>query len=166
MVANRNIFLCKKQKQPNSVVKYRVYVCVKAIKMENLTIGQIAKQAGVGVETMRFYEQKGLLEKPKRNVSGYRQYPLEVVSRIRFIKRAQEVGFSLAEIKGLLLLRVDPSKKCEDVKACALAKINEIEGKIEDLNRMKNALLNLTKACDNNSTIDQCPILKAFDDGL
>ncbi len=134
--------------------------------MENLTIGQIAKQAAVGVETVRFYERKGLLEKPKRNVSGYRQYPVEVVSRIRFIKRAQEVGFSLAEIKGLLLLRLDSSKKCEDVKARTLAKINEIEGKIEDLNRMKNALLNLTIACDTSSDIGQCPILKAFDDGL
>ncbi len=156
----------QKQKQPNSVVKYRVYINIEAIKMKNLTIGQIAKQAAVGVETMRFYERKGLLDKPKRNVSGYRQYPLAVVSRIRFIKRAQEVGFSLAEIKGLLLLRVDPSKKCEDIKARALAKINEIGGKIEDLNRMKNALLDLTKACDSNSDIDQCPILKAFDDGL
>ena len=134
--------------------------------MENLTIGQIAKQAAVGVETMRFYERKGLLEKPKRNISGYRQYSSEVVSRIRFIKRAQEVGFSLAEIKGLLLLRLDPSKKCEDVKARALVKINEIEVKIEDLNRMKNALLDLTIACDTSSDIDQCPILKAFDDGL
>ncbi|MBW8000588.1 MAG: MerR family DNA-binding protein [Planctomycetes bacterium] len=139
---------------------------VKVIKMENLTIGQIAKQAAVGVETMRFYERKGLIKKPKRNVSGYRQYPLEAVSQIRFIKRAQEVGFSLAEIKALLLLRLDSSKKCEDVKARALAKINEIKGKVKDLNRMKNALLDLTKACDTSSDIDQCPILKAFDDGL
>lgn len=134
--------------------------------MENLTIGQLAKQAAVGIETVRFYERKELLEKPERNVSGYRQYSLEAVSRIRFIKRAQEVGFSLAEIKGLLSLRLDSSKKCEDVKAHALAKINEVEGKIEDLNRMKNALRDLTTACENSREIDQCPILKAFDDGL
>ncbi len=132
--------------------------------MEHLTIGQLAKQATIGIEAVRFYERKGLLEKPKRNVSGYRQYPLEVVSRIRFVKRAQEVGFSLAEIKGLLLLKLDSSRKCEDVKTCALAKMKEIEGKIEDLNRMKNALLDLTIACDTSSDIDQCPILKAFDD--
>ncbi len=131
--------------------------------MENLTIGQIAKQAAVGIETVRFYERKGLLEKPKRNTSGYRQYSLEAVSRIRFVKRAQEVGFSLAEIKGLLSLRLDSSKKCEDIKACALAKINEIEGKIEDLNRMKNALLDLAKACDSNSDIIECPILRGFE---
>jgi MerR family mercuric resistance operon transcriptional regulator len=143
-----------------------VYVSIEAIKMGKLTIGQIAKQAAVGIETVRFYERKELIEKPKRNVSGYRQYPLEVISRIRFIKRAQEVGFSLAEIKDLLLLRLDSSKKCEDVKTCALVKINEIEGKIVDLNRMKNALLDLTTACDTSSAIDQCPILKAFDDGL
>ena len=134
--------------------------------MENLTIGQLAKQAAVGIETVRFYERKGLLEKPERNVSGYRQYHLEAVSRIRFIKRAQEVGFSLVEIKGLLSLKLDPSKKCEDVMARALSKINEIEGKIEDLNRMKKALRDLTATCDTSSEIDQCPILKAFDNGL
>ena len=72
--------------------------------MENLTIGQIAKYAAVGIETVRFYERKGLLEKPKRNVSGYRQYPLEVVSRIRFIKRAQEVGFRWLRLRAFYCL--------------------------------------------------------------
>src|SRR5207237_9845446 len=91
--------------------------------MEILSIGQVARRAGVGVETVRFYERQGLLEEPPRRASGYRQYSEEVVSRLRFIKRAQQLGFSLKEISELLLLRVDAQASCEEVKGRTDAEI-------------------------------------------
>ena len=85
--------------------------------MTTLSIGEIARQGGVGVETVRFYERQGLLEKPSRSESGYRQYPTEAVSRLHFIKKAKEVGFSLKEIKELLSLRLDETATCQDVRS-------------------------------------------------
>src|SRR5947208_10875572 len=105
--------------------------------MNTLTIGQVAKYAGVGVETLRFYEREGLIEEPPRRESGYRQYSADVVKRILFIKRAKELGFSLGEIQELLSLRVDPETTCTDVKRQAEARIADIEHKIADLVRMK-----------------------------
>ena len=95
--------------------------------MEALSIGQIAQRAEISVETVRFYERQGLVEKPPRKESGYRQYPPEVVSRLRFIKKAKEVGFSLKEIKELLSLRLDNSATCDDVRARARSKILDIK---------------------------------------
>ena len=109
-----------------------------------LTIGQIARSAGVGVETVRFYERQGLLQEPARKESGYRQYPEDVVARLRFIKRAKELGFSLKEIKELLALRVDPDTTCADVRSRAEAKIADVEEKIKALQRIKKALVKLT----------------------
>jgi len=77
-----------------------------------LTIGQVAKRSGIGIETLRYYERKGLVEEPPRTESGYRQYPEDVVARIRFIRRAKELGFKLSEISELLSLRVDPNTTC------------------------------------------------------
>ncbi len=94
-----------------------------------LTIGQVAKRSGIGLETVRFYERKGLVEEPPRTVSGYRQYPEDVVSRIRFIRRAKELGFKLSEISELLSLRVDPDTTCADVKKRTELKIAEAEEK-------------------------------------
>ncbi len=133
--------------------------------MEALSIGQVARQAGVGVETVRFYERQGLLEKPPRKESGYRQYPPEAVSRLHFIKKAKEVGFSLKEIKELLLLRLDSAATCEDVRSRAEAKILDIKQKIQALTRMKQALTDLTNACSGRGSVSECPILKAFDEG-
>ncbi len=93
--------------------------------MALLTIGQLAKSAGVGVETVRFYERKGLLAEPNRRPSGYRQYDEEVVNRLRFIKRAKELGFTLAEIKELLSLRRNPTTTCADVKRRSEEKIDD-----------------------------------------
>jgi MerR family mercuric resistance operon transcriptional regulator len=128
-----------------------------------LTIGQVARQAGVGVETVRFYERQGLLHEPPRRESGYRQYPEDVVARLRFIKRAKELGFSLKEIKELLALRVDPETTCREVKAQAEAKIADIEGKIQTLQRMKKALKKLTAACSGRGPTSECPILEALE---
>src|SRR5919199_5139981 len=105
----------------------RTHLNAGGVTMAALTIGQIARRAGVGVETVRFYERQGLLEEPARKESGYRQYPEDVVARLRFIKRAKELGFSLKEIKELLALRVDPATTCAEVKARAQAKVADIE---------------------------------------
>ena len=131
--------------------------------MNSLTIGQLAKIAGVGVETVRFYERKGLLAEPNRRPSGYRQYGEEVVNRLRFIKRAKELGFTLNEIKELLSLRLDPTTTCADVKERAEEKIDDIEAKIRTLRRMKNALVKVTKACSGRGGTSECPILEALD---
>ena len=132
--------------------------------MESLSIGQVARRAGVGVETVRFYERQGLLEKPARTESGYRQYPPQAVSRLFFIKKAKEVGFSLREIKELLSLRLDSAATCEDVRSRAEAKILDIEQKIQALQRMKQALTDLTAACSRDAPICECPILEALEE--
>src|SRR2546426_303226 len=120
---------------------------LEALTMKPLTIGQVARQAGIGVETVRFYEREGLLQEPARRESGYRQYSEDVVARLRFIRRAKELGFSLKEIKELLALRVDPSTTCREVKEQAEAKIAHIEGKIASLVRMNEALVKLATVC-------------------
>lgn len=131
--------------------------------MGPLSIGQLARRAGVGIETVRFYERRGLLEEPARKESGYRQYDEDVVARLRFIKRAKELGFSLKEIKELLALRVDPTTTCAEVKSKAEAKIADIEQKIEVLQRMKKALLKVTKECSGRGPTGECPILEALE---
>ena len=132
--------------------------------MEPLTIGKVARLGGVGVETVRFYEREGLIEEPPRTESGYRQYPQETVSRIRFIRRAKELGFSLREIKELLALRLDPETNCEDIRQRAEAKIADIEEKVRTLRRMKEALAKLTAACIARPSTNECPILEALED--
>ena len=132
--------------------------------MKALSIGQVAHQAGVGVETVRFYERQELLEKPPRKESGYRQYPPQAILRLHFIKKAKEVGFSLKEIKELLSLRLDPAASCEDVRSRAEAKILDIEQKIQALHRMKQALIDLTAACSGDGPVSKCPILRMFEE--
>ncbi|MCI0462003.1 MAG: MerR family DNA-binding protein [Gemmataceae bacterium] len=131
--------------------------------MKPLTIGQVARRAGVGIETVRFYERQGLLEEPPRKESGYRQYPADVVSRLRFIKRAKELGFSLREIKELLALRFDPDTTCAEIRQRATAKIADIEAKLRDLQRMKQALVKLTQACKGSGPLWECSILEALE---
>ncbi len=128
-----------------------------------LTIGEVAKRSGIGLETVRFYERKGLIEEPARTDSGYRQYPADVVARLRFIKRAKELGFSLKEILELLSLRVDPDTTCADVKKRADLKILDIEQKISTLQKMKRALTKLAASCTGSGSTSDCPILEALD---
>jgi MerR family copper efflux transcriptional regulator len=130
-----------------------------------LFIGKVARQAGVGVETIRFYERQGLLTTPIRKDSGYRLYPEHVLGRIRFIKRAKELGFSLREIKELLELRRNSSAPCEDVCEKAQAKIANIEGKIAMLTKMKQALSELFAACQVRASLADCPILEFLEKG-
>ena len=131
--------------------------------MEMLLIGQVARRAGVGVETVRFYERQGLLEEPQRRASGYRQYPEQVVTRIRFIKRAQQLGFSLKEITELLLLRVDGQTSCDEVRQHTEAKIAEVERKLGELQRMRQALLQVHALCTGQGPRSRCPMLDALD---
>src|SRR5437773_11834268 len=115
--------------------------------MDTRSIGRVARKGGVGVETVRFYEREGLLEEPPRRASGYREYSEQVVKRIRFIKRAQQLGFSLKEITELLMLRVDGQTPCEEVKQHTEAKIAEVERKLVSLHRMRQALLQVHSLC-------------------
>ena len=108
--------------------------------METLRIGEVAGRAGVNVQTLRFYERRGLLPEPPRRASGYREYAPESVRRVRFIKRAQELGFTLAEVEELLRLREDPRIPCREVRATAETKIADIEEKMRRLRAMRAAL--------------------------
>ncbi len=131
--------------------------------MTTLTIGKVAKQAGVGVETIRFYERQGLLEEPPRNDSGYRQYASEAIQKLRFIIKAKRLGFSLQEIGELFTLRQKQDATCGDVRTQAEEKIKNIEEKIRDLSRMKEALVELTCQCSDNGPVNECPILTALE---
>lgn len=131
--------------------------------MRHLTIGEVAKMVGVNIQTVRYYERQGLIPAPPRRESGYRQYPEEIVGYIRFIKRAQELGFSLREIAELLAMRLGPGTACADVKKLAKVKIEEIEGKMHALGRMKAVLARLVDMCEENRETGECPILWAFD---
>lgn len=130
--------------------------------MKALTIGQVAKLADVGVETIRFYERQGLMLQPARKESGYRQFSEDAVARIRFIKRAKELGFSLKEVRELLDIQENPEASRADVKQHAETKLQDIEAKIRDLQRMKKALKEVTDACSGHGPLAGCPILDAL----
>ena len=131
--------------------------------MTGLTIGRLAKEAGIGIETVRFYERQGLIAPPPRTDSNYRMYPEEEITRLKFIKRAKNLGFTLNEIKELLALRHDPHATKADVKERTHVKIEDVTEKIRDLTRIKEALEHLYDACDGHGPLDQCPILEALD---
>lgn len=128
-----------------------------------LTIGQVAKAANVHVETLRYYERRGLVPKPPRSPSLYRHYPEDTVPRVQFVKRAQELGFSLREIRALLSLRAAPKARCADVKGRAETKIEEIDAKIRALQAMRRALTRLVSQCDGRLPVSACPILESLD---
>jgi Hg(II)-responsive transcriptional regulator len=131
--------------------------------MERLTIGEVAKQAHVHIETLRYYERTGLIASPPRSESNYRLYPQETVRRVQFIKRAQALGFSLKDITALLALRATPDTPCADMRTRALDKIIAIEEKIRALHAMKHALAQLVAACSGQGAITDCPILASLD---
>lgn len=132
--------------------------------MGNLKTGELAKRAGVNVETLRFYERRGLLPEPPRRKSGYREYPEESIARIRFIKRAQELGFSLDEIQELLGLRVNAETPCVGVKDFTEKKIQNVQQKIADLKVIERALKTMAAACPGQGSVSNgCPILEILD---
>ncbi len=130
--------------------------------METLRTGEVARRAGVNVETLRFYEREGILPEPPRRVSGYREYPPETVELIRFVKRAQQLGFSLKEIRELLELREVPRRASKQVRQLVQAKIAEIEAKIRDLESMRGALGELLCACRDRPKAAACPIIASL----
>jgi len=130
-----------------------------------MTIGKLARAADVGVETVRFYERKGLIEKPHRPNGGFRRYPAEAAERIRFIRQAQELGFSLQEIAELLSLRADPKTECADVRDRARVKLSEVNAKIERLQSIRSALEGLIGTCPGRGGTESCTILDGLSGG-
>lgn len=131
--------------------------------MGSLTIGALAKQAGVGVETVRFYERRGLVRRPARPRDGYRAYPEEAVGRIRFIRNAQAVGFTLQEVKELLALRVTAGTSCAAVRSRASAKAADVQRRLAELERIRVALEKLIAMCPGRGALAGCTILEALD---
>ncbi|MBI4082231.1 MAG: MerR family DNA-binding protein [Candidatus Lambdaproteobacteria bacterium] len=130
--------------------------------MSGLTIGKVARETGVGIETIRFYERQGLIAEPARRPSGYRDYAPAIVERLHFILRAKDLGFSLKEIGELLSLRVDDGRTCDDVYSRVMAKRADMEQKIRHLERMKRALARMAAACKGAGPRGECPILEAL----
>ena len=128
-----------------------------------LSIGQVAKKAQIGIETIRYYERMGLIEKPARKASGYRQYHPQVISRLQFIRRAKELGFTLDEITDLLKLRHDARSSAKDVKNRVENKILKVEEKIKQLQRIKRGLKELAQSCSGKGSLDQCPIINSLE---
>ena len=128
-----------------------------------MTIGRLAKQAGVNVETVRYYERRELIDQPKERRGAFRVYPAEAVRRLRTIKRAQQLGFSLEEIRELLELKLSNTAHCRDVQLQAERKVAEIEEKIRELSKVKRELESLVSACRAEASVAECPILVALD---
>ena len=131
--------------------------------MQGLKIGEVAERGGVNLQTVRYYEREKLLPPPPRLASGYRLFSEQTVRRVRFIKRAQELGFTLAEIRELLSLRVDHQRDSATVRSIALAKIADIQQRIRTLDAMKTALEHLTNRCSGHGPASECPILEGID---
>jgi len=128
----------------------------------HLTIGILAERGGVNVETIRYYQRRGLLHEPLKPSGGFRRYPQESVKRVRFIKRAQSLGFTLEEILGLLAL--DERKACLETRGIAAHKLELIEQKLADLSKMRKSLSRLVRACDASSVDAPCPIIHLLAD--
>jgi Cu(I)-responsive transcriptional regulator len=131
--------------------------------MKMLNIGQVAKQTGVTVEAIRFYEKQNLIATPQRSQSGYRQYPLETIKRVRFIQHAKDAGFTLKDVGELLALRREPGTSCTDIKLCTLKKIEEVDKKISDLNKIREALSRMIMKCSGRGALSECPILEELE---
>lgn len=125
-----------------------------------LTIGELAARAGVPTPTVRYYERRGLIAEAPRTPSGYRQYRPETAERLRFIKRAQELGFSLEEVQEFLDLRVDDPASCGAVEARTREKIGQVRQKIRELERMETVLERLVASCEARTASAECPILE------
>lgn len=131
-----------------------------------MRIGDVAARAGVNTQTLRYYERRGILGEPRRSPSGYREYPSDTVRLIRFIKRAQELGFTLTEIEELIALRQTSPERRTKVRELAAAKMRDIDEKLARLQAMRSALYRLVEdcACGGADPVTTCPILEALDD--
>ena len=130
-----------------------------------MRIGKASREAGVNVQTLRYYERRGLLPKTGRLASGYREYDPATVALVRFIKNAQELGFTLNEISELIALRANRSRSDEDVRQLATRKIEEMDRRIRQLTQMKTELAELVERCGSAQCREDCVIIDAFDEG-
>jgi MerR family copper efflux transcriptional regulator len=130
--------------------------------MESFTIGEVARRARVGVDTVRYYERNHLLPEAARRLSGYREYRVDDVRRLRFIRRAKELGFTLAEIRELLTLSSDRERGVRGVKARAEARVAEVERRIRELQQVRRGLRRLIDACPGHGALERCPILNTL----
>ncbi|MGH9674251.1 MAG: MerR family transcriptional regulator [Bryobacteraceae bacterium] len=130
--------------------------------MNGLTTGEVAKRAGVNLQTIRYYQRRGLLPEPPRSASGYRYFTEDAIRRVRFIKRGQELGFSLDELNDLLALRVRTGATCSDVRQRAEAKIADIDERMRALRTMRTALKRLAENCTGRGPVSECPILESM----
>ena len=131
-----------------------------------MRIGEVAQEAGVGVETIRYYETRGLIQKPLRPANGgFRVYPVDAVHRIRFVMRAHQLGFALNEISELLELEVDPSTRCADIRMRAEDKLEDVNARIADLKQISGALKKLIKSCPGQGPAQKCSILGTLRNG-
>ena len=129
-----------------------------------MRISEVAKAAGVGVETVRFYERRGLIEQPMKPVNGgLRSYPESAVMRISFIRQAQELGFSLGEIEELLSLKSEPDADCSDIRRRALNKRDDVDLKIKRLRQIRASLTALIDACPGEGALEFCSIIEAME---
>lgn len=126
--------------------------------MKSMKIGEVAKLAGTGIETIRFYEREGVLLEPKRRPSGYRQYDEATVERLEYIRRAKELGFTLSEIKELLSLSFAHSN-CDHIRQRTEGRITDIENKIRSLQQMKRSLRKILERCQTKNSTDDCPLV-------
>jgi MerR family transcriptional regulator, mercuric resistance operon regulatory protein len=129
-----------------------------------MTIGELAEEAGVNTATLRYYERRGLLKAPERLPSGYRSYSTETVRVVRFIKHAQELGFSLSAIEDLLRLAKGEPGSCKAVRSLATKKLDDLERKIVMLQAMRRSLKRLVETCDRPSGKRECPLLQAIEE--
>ena len=133
--------------------------------MTAMTIGRLAARAGVNVDTIRYYERNGLLPAPARRASGYREYALADIERLRFIRRAKDLGFTLAEIGDLLSLSTERGSDMRRVKRKAEERLEQVEFKIKELQRVRRGLKTLIAACPGRGDLDGCPIMAALAGG-
>lgn len=131
--------------------------------MEGLTRSEVAKQCGVNIESLRYYEKRKLIDPPPRTRAGYRMYSQEDAVKIRFIKNARNLGFTLNEINDLMKLRVDRKKSCDSVLVKARNKREEVDQKIRDLKSMRKTLDQLIGKCEKSVLTNDCPILSSFE---
>lgn len=130
--------------------------------MTGFTIGEVARRAHVGIDTVRYYERNQLLPPAPRRASGYREYGPAEVRRLNFIRRAKDAGFSLAEIRELLALSTDRELGVRGMKARAQARLADVEARIRELQRVRRGLKALVAACPGHGALEQCPILSAL----
>jgi MerR family transcriptional regulator, copper efflux regulator len=127
-----------------------------------MKIGELAQRAEVNIDTVRYYERQGLLPAPQRLRSGYRQYESQDVSRLRFVRRAKALGFTLIEIRDLLELSSHREKDMASMKAAAMLKLDDVEEKLAELTRIRNGLKTLVASCPGHGALEKCPILNAL----